>query len=213
MNNKLKAIQTVVIEKTPAIVALFRLGCNKAKAAEFLAPLLLRCYLAPVFWMAGVQKFSHFTETAEWFGSVDNGLGLPMPYLLVLLVALFETLGAILLFCGLATRLISLPLMIIMLVAAFTVHLQNGWLAIAAGSGLFATPRTQAAAERLQQAKEILQSQADYDWLTEHGSFVVLNNGVEFAVTYFIMLLVLFFMGGGRYVSADYWLAQRYFKD
>ncbi|MEF1306676.1 AraC family transcriptional regulator, partial [Vibrio owensii] len=34
----------------------------------------------------------------------------------------------------------------------------------------------------------------------------MLNNGMEFAATYFVMLLVLFFYGGGRYVSLDYWL-------
>ncbi len=38
---------------------------------------------------------------------------------------------------------------------------------------------------------------------------MVLNNGVEFAATYFIMLLVLFFIGGGRYLSVDYWIARR----
>ena len=108
--------------------------------------------------------------------------------------------------------LITLPLMIIMLVAAYSVHLENGWLAIASGDGIFASPRTQAAIERLQQAQEILQNQGDYTWLTEHGSFVVLNNGIEFAVTYFIMLLALFFSGGGCFLSADYWLVQRYFR-
>ncbi|MGB5096622.1 MAG: hypothetical protein WBN82_01805 [Porticoccaceae bacterium] len=45
--------------------------------------------------------------------------------------------------------------------------------------------------------------------LAEKGNFVVLNNGIEFAATYFIMLLSLFFSGGGRYVSLDYWLARR----
>ena len=41
-------------------------------------------------------------------------------------------------------------------------------------------------------------------WLTENGSFVVLNNGIEFAATYFIMLLALFYLGAGRYISMDY---------
>jgi uncharacterized membrane protein YphA (DoxX/SURF4 family) len=67
--------------------------------------------------------------------------------------------------------------------------------------------------ERLQQAKEILQTQGNYEWLTENGSLVILNNGIEFAATYFVMLLVLFFMGGGRFVSLDFWLARRYFND
>ena len=48
------------------------------------------------------------------------------------------------------------------------------------------------------------------EWLTENGGFVVLNNGIEFAATYLIMLLVLFFIGGGKYVSLDYWIAQRF---
>jgi uncharacterized membrane protein YphA (DoxX/SURF4 family) len=96
--------------------------------------------------------------------------------------------------------------MITMAVAAITAHWKYGWLAIANGSGLFATDRTRGAIERLEQAQSILQQNGDYQWLTENGSFVVLNNGIEFAATYFIMLLILFFMGGGRYVSVDYWL-------
>ena len=61
-------------------------------------------------------------------------------------------------------------------------------------------------------AKEILKEHGNYDWLTENGSFVVLNNGIEFAATYFIMLLALFFIGGGRYVSVDYWIKEKFGK-
>lgn len=214
MNNKtFSTLTAFAIEKMPDTVSFIRRSCDRAKCLDFLAPLFLRLYLAPVFWMAGTKKFSNFSETAEWFGNAEWGLGLPMPYLLVLLVALFETLGALFLLFGFATRLISIPLMLTMLVAAITTHWSNGWLAIAAGSGLFATDRTVGAVERLQQAKEILQSQGDYQWLTENGSLVVLNNGIEFAATYFIMLLVLFFMGGGRFVSLDYWLVRHYFSE
>jgi hypothetical protein len=38
----------------------------------------------------------------------------------------------------------------------------------------------------------------------------VLNNGIELAATEFVMLLALFFMGAGRYLSADYWIARRF---
>jgi hypothetical protein len=38
-----------------------------------------------------------------------------------------------------------------------------------------------------------------------------LNNGIEFGVTYFIMLLSLFFTGAGKVVSADYWI-DKYFS-
>ena len=100
----------------------------------------------------------------------------------------------------------------ILAVAAVTVHWQNGWLAIAESSGPFATARTQGAIERLDQAKQILQTHGNYDWLTQNGSFVVLNNGIEFAGTYFIMLLVLFFIGAGRFFSMDYWLRRAYMR-
>ena len=212
MNNKFFSVgMAFIVDKAPGVISFIRRNCDKAKCLDFLAPLFLRLYLAPVFWMAGTQKFTHFSETAAWFGNQDAGLGLPMPFVLVFFVALFETLGALFLLFGFATRFISLPLMLIMLVAGFTAHWQNGWLAIATGNGIFANERTVEAIKRLEQAQQILHSQGDYEWLTEHGGFVVLNNGIEFAATYFVMLLALFFIGGGRYVSADYWLARRYF--
>ena len=171
---------------------------DKAKVTDFLAPLALRLYLVPIFWMAGTQKFNHFESTAEWFGNSEWGLGLPAPTLMAFLATATELLGAVLLFFGFAVRLISVPLMFTMLVAAFSVHIQNGWLAIATGSGIFATDRTIGAIERLDKAKEILKEHGNYDWLTENGSLVVLNNGIEFAATYFIMLLVLFYIGSGK---------------
>ena len=45
------------------------------------------------------------------------------------------------------------------------------------------------------------------------GGFVILNNGIEFAATYFVKLLVLVFTGGGRFISADDWLVRKYFND
>ncbi|MGJ0429540.1 HvfX family Cu-binding RiPP maturation protein [Methylobacter sp.] len=183
---------------------------DKAKVLDFLAPLLLRLYLVPVLWMAGTKKIVSFSSTVDWFGNPEWGLGMPLPWLMVLLTITVEILGALFLLFGFGVRLITIPLMVVMVVAAVTVHWQYGWLAIAGDSGLFATDRTIAAMERLEQAKSILQQYGDYAWLTEKGNFVVLNNGIEFAATYFIMLLVLFFMGGGRYVSADYWLGRKY---
>jgi putative oxidoreductase len=180
-------------------------------AFDFLAPLALRLYLVPIFWMAGTKKFADFNSTAEWFGNPDWGLGLPFPEVMAFLAASAETAGAVLLLLGLMVRWISIPLMVTMVVAAVTVHWQNGWLAIAEGAGsLFASDRTLGAVERLNAAKSILREHGNYGWLTENGSFVVLNNGIEFATTYFIMLLALFFIGGGRYVSLDYWLARRW---
>jgi putative oxidoreductase len=185
---------------------------DKTRKVDFLAPLALRLYLAPIFLMAGYNKYSHFENTAAWFGNPDWGLGLPLPKLMAFLSTSTELAGAAMLFFGLGVRWISIPLMVTMLVAAFAVHWQNGWLAIADGSlWLFGSDRITGGLERLEKAKEILMEHGNYDWLTENGSFVMLNNGIEFAATYFIMLLTLFFIGSGRYVSADYWIAS-YFK-
>lgn len=184
---------------------------RRTAAVDFLAPLALRLYLVPIFWMAGTKKLADFDSTVEWFGNPDWGLGLPFPEVMTFLAASAETVGAVLLLVGLMVRWISIPLMVTMAVAAVTVHWQNGWLAIAEGAGsLFASDRTIGAVERLNAAKSILREHGNYGWLTENGSFVVLNNGIEFAATYFIMLLTLFFIGGGRYVSVDYWLARRW---
>ncbi|MCK5335754.1 MAG: DoxX family protein [Gammaproteobacteria bacterium] len=180
---------------------------NMTKMADFLGPLALRLYLVPIFWMAGSKKLSDMDSTIAWFGNSEWGLGMPFPELMAWSAVLTETTGAILLLLGLAVRWISIPLMVTMLVAMFSVHWSNGWLAIAEGTGsMFANDRTIAAVDRLDKAKDILKEHGNYSWLTEHGSVVVLNNGIEFAATYFIMLLALFFIGAGRYISADYWI-------
>jgi uncharacterized membrane protein YphA (DoxX/SURF4 family) len=183
---------------------------DATRAVDFLGPLALRIYLAPIFWMAGTKKITSFSDTAAWFGNPDWGLGLPFPEVMAALATGTEVIGAILLLLGLATRWVAIPLMVTMAVAIIKVHLANGWLAIAEGNGLFATERTLEATERLSRAKEILQEHGNYQWLTEKGSIVVLNNGIEFGMTYFIMLLVLFFIGGGKYLSMDYWIKRHY---
>ena len=177
--------------------------------ADFIAPLLLRAYLAPVFFMGGINKFNSFDSTVNWFGNAEWGLGLPMPWLMAALATAAELGGAVLLAFGFATRWISIPLMFTMLVAIFAVHWQHGWLAIA-GGGLFSTERTEGALMRLERAKSILQEHGHYDWLMEAGNFAVLNNGIEFAATYLVMLLALLYLGGGRYVSVDYWIKRRF---
>jgi len=185
---------------------------DKFRSLDFLAPLLLRLYLVPIFWMAGTKKLADMESTIGWFGNPDWGLGLPFPELLAWLATLTEVGGAIFLLVGFAVRWISIPLMITMVVAAVTVHMKNGWLAIAEGSGIFSSDRTAGAIDRLDKAKDILKENANYDWLTENGSLVILNNGIEFSATYFIMLLALFFIGAGKYFSLDYYI-KKWFRN
>lgn len=182
------------------------------RKVDFLAPLLLRLFLAPIFWFAGTKKLADMESTAAWFGNPDWGLGLPFPELLAWMAALTETGGAILLVAGLAVRWISIPLAITMLVAAFSAHWGNGWQAIADPGFFGANERVMESADRLAAAKNILRENGDYGWLTGRGSIVILNNGIEFAATYFVMCLTLLFMGAGRFVSVDYWLGKAFRK-
>lgn len=187
---------------------------SKAQNIDVLAPLLLRLYLAPVFIQAGWTKFNSFEDTVAWFGNSEWGLGMPFPEVMAFVAASTEFVGGWLLLLGLFTRLISIPLMITMVVAAVTVHWQHGWLAIADANSWFADGTIMLnesileAAEKKQMAVSILQEYGNYEWLTSSGAFTILNNGIEFAATYFVMLLVLFFIGSGRYLSADYYLVK-----
>ncbi|MEE9343189.1 MAG: DoxX family protein [Gammaproteobacteria bacterium] len=176
---------------------------DKFQSLDFLASLALRLFLAPIFWLAGYKKLSNIEGTIGFF----NSLNIPYPEIAAWTVALVEAGGAILLLIGLAVRWISIPLMVTMAVAAFTVHWKNGWQAIAdAGFCLFNCTDAEAASERLTMAKSILQEHGNYEWLTEQGNIAIVNSGIELATTYFIMLLALFFLGAGKYFSLDYWI-------
>ena len=212
---------------------------NRLNLFNGLPALLIRVYLAPVFIMAGFSKtqllndeisgFQSFMADPNiiaWFGNTEWGLGLPFPSLLANAVIVVELIGGWFLLLGLLTRLITLPLMFTMLVAASTVHLDNGWFAITptnsdispakvmtwlgVSSAQSSIDNSDKAAVKLADMRDILSEYGNTDWLYEQGNIVVLNNGIEFATTYFIMLLALFFIGAGKYTSIDYLIARRY---
>ena len=83
----------------------------------------IRLALAYGFYMPAMMKWGNINGIAEWFGS----MGIPMPTLNAYLAASTEMAAVILLPLGLATRLISIPLIITMVVAIVTVHLDNGF--------------------------------------------------------------------------------------
>lgn len=223
------------------LLKLYQNFLDKLSNFDGIPALLLRLYLAPVFIMAGFSKtqildpnvtglasFMADPNIISWFGNSDWGLGLPFPALFANLVILAEFFGGWLLLVGALTRLVSIPLMFTMIVAATTVHAENGWFAITptnpdvsaakmmtwigfdqAEASLENSTET---AERLGKMREILEENGNTDWLYEKGNIVVLNNGIEFSATYFIMLLALFFIGAGRYTSVDYYLLKRTLK-
>lgn len=193
------------------------------RSLDFLGPVALRLYLAPIFLTFGWKKVEGFEGLVQWFG---DGLGLPLPWLMALLVTGTELVGGLLLLLGLATRYVAVPLMVTMIVAMSAVHWQHGWYAVAptSASEHIARPlaalgvdtakealeQTRGVAERQQRARALLREHGDDEWLTERGNFVALNNGIEFAATYFVMLLMLFFVGAGRWLSLDYWILRRF---
>lgn len=195
-----------------------------------LASLLLRLILGPVLIAAGWEKLNG----ENWFGFQQDAFPFPFNVLPVdlswFLASWTEFLGGILLLVGLGTRLIAIPLAVTMFVAGWAVHLDNGWPAIApsnppevcivdssahAESNIFeryikcinVNDRTIEASERLARAKTILREHGNYAYLNGSGSIVKLNSGIEFAATYFAMLLALVIIGGGRYLSLDYYLS------
>ncbi len=179
---------------------------SKAEHLSGIPPLMFRILLFFPLFEAGTRKFTNFEDTSAWFGNAEWGLGLPFPDLLTFLAASAETVGAVCILVGFATRWAAIPLIVTMVVAALTVHWDNGWFAIAQS----ADPDV---ASRLEAGRSILQEHGNYEWLTGKGSFVILQNGIEFAATYFIMLFSLFITGGGKYFSIDYWLNKVFAKE
>ncbi|MDZ7661569.1 DoxX family protein [Thiohalophilus sp.] len=183
---------------------------DKSRQLDFIAPLLLRLFLAPIFILAGYGKLSSLDNTAYYFGEM---LGMPAPMLMALLAGAAEFFGGIAILIGLATRWFAIPLMVTMIMAATTAHWENGWHALPETTLTvpweWRMDMIEGAVERRDMAREILKEHGNYSWLTEYGSITILKNGIEFAATYFIMLLVLFFHGAGRYVSLDYWIGRK----
>jgi putative oxidoreductase len=92
---------------------------------QSLALLFARVVVAYGFYEPAMQKWSDIDAIAAWFGT----MGIPMPMLNAYMAAATEITGVVLLTLGLFTRLISIPLMVVMVVAIVTVHLSHGFSA------------------------------------------------------------------------------------
>jgi putative oxidoreductase len=98
---------------------------NKLGSIKDYPLLLIRLVLAYGFFGPAMKKLKNTQEIFEWF----EGIGIPFPVINAYLTTYTEFIGFIFLAVGFATRLISIPLIIIMLVAIKTVHLNNGFVA------------------------------------------------------------------------------------
>ncbi len=113
--------------------AIYNLFTEKVQKLEDLALLLLRLVLAYGFYEPVMNKIENVSAIGDWFASMN----FPLPLLNAYLATTTELAGVVLLTVGLGTRLISIPLMMVMLVAIFTVHIGNGF---AAGDNGFEIP-------------------------------------------------------------------------
>ena len=90
-----------------------------------LALLFARLAVAYGFYEPAMMKWSGIDNVAAWFGT----MGIPFPLLNAYMAASAEAAGVVLLTLGFLTRLISIPLIIVMIVAIVTVHLPHGFSA------------------------------------------------------------------------------------
>ena len=88
-----------------------------------LPPLLFRLILAYGFYEPAMKKLSDIHAIGDWFAS----MGYPAPYLNAYMATGTECLGVICLLLGLGLRFMTIPLMVVMVVAIKTVHLANGF--------------------------------------------------------------------------------------
>ena len=89
--------------------------------SQWIPQLLVRLFVGYFFFETGWAKAQHLDAMTERF----VGWGIPYPAFSVVLSVYTELVGGALLVLGLCTRLASIPLLINMLVALFTVNIRN----------------------------------------------------------------------------------------
>jgi len=80
--------------------------------------LALRLYWGYSFFQAGLGKLNHISNIAGTFASI----GIPFPELNAYIVGYIECIGGACLIAGFASRLVAIPLAIVMVVALLTAH-------------------------------------------------------------------------------------------
>jgi len=86
---------------------------------EWLGPLVVRVALGLVFVASGWGKLHHLDDVTQYFAS----LGIPAAHAQAVFVATVELLGGLFLFVGMGTRIASLFLIGVMVVAIWTAKL------------------------------------------------------------------------------------------
>ena len=164
---------------------------------DFIAPLAIRLFLAPMLWVSGVKRLGLFSASdfVAWnpltwlnpeafqqnvtamgdFSLLGMGAGT-----LLMVIGIIELLSAVLLVLGFAVRWVTVALIFVMVALALFAMGDTGFLSSMG------------------------------QLVMTHGYSDMTNNQVEVYLVYFVLLLALFFMGAGRWVSLD-WFVYRHF--
>jgi putative oxidoreductase len=95
---------------------------KRLRELEWIPILLVRLAVGILFFESGRGKlFFKLEELGEYFVQ----LGIPFPHLNAFITASIELFGGICVILGFATRLVSIPLAFIMLVAILTAHIEK----------------------------------------------------------------------------------------
>ena len=158
------------------VVYLYQSVCEKLESVgSWLPQLLLRLILAWEFGEAGFEKL----HGSNWFADIN----FPFPFNLLppeiswYIATFFEIFGAFALVLGIATRFVSISLIILTIVAIAAVHWPNQWNTIS----------------------ELLKGYRFSD--TEQDGF----GNYKLPLLYIIMLTPLLFNGAGK-LSVDFWI-------
>ena len=106
------------------------------------APIPLRLIVGFGFMQHGFAKLS---KGPDAFATILQAMGVPGPHFMAWLTILVELLGGFAVILGAFVTLVSLPMIVVLLVAMFTVHLRYGFssiklLAVTAAGARFGPP-------------------------------------------------------------------------
>ena len=91
------------------------------------APIPLRLIVGYGFFAHGLAKLEKGPEN---FVAIVQAIGTPMPHIMAWLTIIVELLGGMAILAGAFVALASIPMVVVLLVAIFTVHLQFGFTSI-----------------------------------------------------------------------------------
>jgi putative oxidoreductase len=97
-------------------------------------PLPIICYAIPLRLIVGLGFVQHgyakLSRGANGFIGILHAMGMPFPHLLGWATIIVEIVGGLLILVGALVPVAAVPMIVVLLVAIFTVHLPNGFSSI-----------------------------------------------------------------------------------